>query len=321
MRLEATPRAPRPEICLASLAMALRLLSLCLVLLALLPAGCRRDERRLGTAEAPLVVVLSESHGADAARVRELEALLAKASGLGVELRVAPSAEDAVRLAGSPNVDAALLSVFEYLLCRQLHGVSAGLRVVRVGGGRTHLGEIVSKRSGPVQSLSDLAGKKIAFVHRYSSTGYLLPSKLIADAKVSVTPVFTGSHEAALAALKEGRVDAAATYEDSVKEDSTLVVLGKTPALPNEPLFFRAGLAPEKKQKLMEAFQSVAASADGKRVLAGIAHTEGFEPVTDADYAGAVAVIDGIGKSVKDVVPQGWIVSHEAESKPGDLAP
>ncbi len=224
-------------------------------------------------------------------------------------------------MAGSPNVDAALLSVFEYLFCRQLHGVSAGLRVVRVGGAKAHHGEIVAKSSGPVKSLSDLQGKKVAFVDRYSSTGYLLPSKLLADAKVSVTPLFTGSHAAALAALKEGRADAAATYEDSVKGDPELTVLGKTPELPNEPLFFRAGLPAGKRQKLMDAFLNVAATSEGKQALAGIAHVEGFEPATDAEYKGAAVLISSIGKSVKDVVPQGWILTHEAESRPGDLAP
>lgn len=298
-----------------------RFLALLLALVAVLLTGCRRDQERLGAPGAPLVVLLSESHGSDAARVRELEQLLAKASGLRVELRVAPSSEDAVRMAGSPNVDAALLSVFEYLFCRQLHGVSAGLRVVRVGGARAHHGEIVAKSSGPVKSLSDLQGKKVAFVDRYSSTGYLLPSKLLADAKVSVTPLFAGSHAAALAALKEGRADAAATYEDSVKGDAELTVLGKTPELPNEPLFFRAGLPADKRQKLMDAFLSVAATSEGKLALAGIAHVEGFEPVTDAEYKGAAALISSVGKSVKDVVPQGWLLTHEAESRPGDLAP
>lgn len=300
---------------------AYRLLALALVLVGLAPAGCRRDEQQLGSPGAPLVVVLSESHGSDAARVRELERLLAKASGLQVELRVASTSEEAVRMAGSPNVDAALLSVFEYLFCRQLHGAKAGLRVIRVGGAKTHHGEIVAKSSGPVKSLADLSGKKIAFVDRYSSTGYLLPSKLLADAKVSVVPVFAGTHEAALAQLKAGRVDAAATYGDGVKGDPELVVLGKTPELPNEPLFFREKLDAQKRQKLVDAFQAVAKSAEGKAVLGGIAHIEGFEPATDADYAAAASVIDGIGKSVKDVVPQGWIVSHEAESRPGDLAP
>lgn len=301
--------------------MALRCVALLLLLAAVLLTGCRRDEQRLGASGAPLVVVLSESHGSDAARVRELQELLTKASGLQVELRVAPSSEDAVRMAGSPNVDAALLSVFEYLFCRQLHGVSAGLRVVRLGGDKSHHGEIVAKSSGAVKTLADLNGKKIAFVDRYSSTGYLLPSKFLADAHVTVTPLFTGSHAAALAALKEGRADAAATYGDSVKGDGELTVLGKTPALPNEPLFFRAGLSPEKRQKLIEAFQRVAASSEGKRALAGIAHIEGFEPVTDAEYASAAALISSIGKSVKDVVPQGWTLTHEAESRPGDLAP
>lgn len=299
----------------------IRLLALLSFVAVLLSGGCRRDEGQVGTPTAPVVVVLSESHGADDASVRELQQLLSEASGLAVELRVAPSSEAAVRMAGSPNTDAALLSVFEYLFCRQLYGVRAGLRVVRVGGGKSHHGEIVARAAEPVTKLEDLRGKKVAFVDRYSSTGYLLATKLFADAGVSVDPMFMGTHAAALAALKAGRAEAAATYEDAVTGDESLRVLSKTPAIPNEPLFFRKDLDPEKRQKLMDAFRSVATRPEGKKTLANIAHTEGFEPVTDGEYSATKALINSIGKSVKDVVPRGWVLSNEEERGPGDLAP
>jgi len=295
--------------------------ALALVALGVLCLSCRREEGGLGSPNAPLVVLLSESHGADPARVKELERVLSQASDLKVEVRVAPNSEEAVRMAGTPGVDAALLSTFEYLFCRQLYGVEAALVAVRLGGATSHQGDIVALANGPLQKLSELEGRKVAYVDRYSSTGYLLAQKLLFDANVHVTPVFTGSHEAALQALREGKADAAATYADSVEGQSDLRVLATTPALPNEPVFFRSGLLPEKRQKLTKAFEQLSASPEGKHALAGIAHIEGFKATSDRDYAGASALISSVGKSVKDVVPRGWIVSNEAERKPSDLAP
>lgn len=288
--------------------------------LAIVLTDCRREEQKVGH-EAPLVMVLSPTHGADATRVKELQAMLERESGLRVELRVAPSAEAAVRMAGSPNTDAALLTVFEYLFCRQLHGVTAGLKVVRTGGAVSHHGEIVALKSRGAKSLSDLEGKRIAYVDRYSSTGYILPAKLLADAKVGATPVFAGTHQAAISELKAGRTDAAATYADAVTGDPELTVLAKTQDMPNEPVFFRASLDKDKRDKLVAALEKVARSDEGRRVLGGMANLEGFVPATDAEYIATADLVTSIGKSVKDVVPRGWTLSNEAERRPADLAP
>jgi len=294
------------------------LLVLCVALSML---GCRRDERQVGSRESPLVLVLSNAHGGDAARVQELQKLLEQASGMSIEIRVAPNSEAAVRMAGSPNTDAALLTVFDYMFCRQLYGVKAALRVVRKGGAKSHHGEIVARRASDVKTLQDLDGKSIAYVDRYSSTGYLLAAKLLADAHVRVEPVFSGTHENAVAALKSGKTAAAATYADAVAGDPDLTVLAHTPDLPNEPLAVRKDLDATKRNKLVEAFTKIAAEPDGKRVLEGIANIEGFAPTSDAEYSPAAELISSIGKSVKDVVPRGWTLSNEQERRPGDLAP
>lgn len=301
--------------------LALCSMALILAVLALVPLGCRREEKQIGQPGAPVVMVLSPAHGADAGRVRELQSMLRETSGLEVELRVAPSSEAAVRMAGSPNTDAALLTVFEYLFCRQLHGVTAALRVVRKGGATSHHGELVARRDGDLKKVGDLAGKRLAYVDRYSTTGYLLAAKLLADAGVEVQSKFSGTHEAALADLKAGRVDAAATYADAVKGDDELTVLAHTQEIPNEPLFFRANLAADKRKALTDAFLKIATTDDGRRVLAGMANIEGFATTTDSDYRSTAELITSIGKSVKDLVPRGWMLSNEQERRPGDLAP
>ena len=288
---------------------------------AMLMAGCRRREQEIGRPGAPIVMVLSSAHGADAGKVKELEGMLRRETGLEIELRVAPDSEATVRMTVSPNTDVALLTLFEYLFCRRLSGVTAGLRVVRKGGAEKHHAELVVKADSNLRALSDLAGKKVAYVNRYSSTGWVLPAKLLADAHVSVEPVFTGSHEASIAELIAGHVAAAATYSDAILGHPELRTLADTAEIPNEPVVFRPGLSGERREKIVRALIKIASSDDGRRVLGGMANIAGFVPANDNDYEPARKLITSIVQSEKDLVPRGWILSNEQERKPGDLAP
>ncbi len=281
--------------------------------------ACRREQ--IGTKSDPLVLVLSPAHGAHTGKVRQLEELLSRESGLAVEIRVAPSSEAAVRMAGSVNTDAGLLTLFDYLFARRQYGVQAALRVERSGHSLKHRGEIIVTKASGIHSLADLSGKRIAYVDRYSTTGFMLAAKELKSAGVSVTPVFTGSHQAALAALRAGTVDAAATYEGAIHDDPKLSVVAHTAFLPNEPVFFRKGLSPELRAKISRALERVASQPSGQAVLSSMADITGFSPTKDADYDEAYEIISAAGKSVQDLVPRGWLLANENQRRPGDLAP
>lgn len=281
--------------------------------------SCRR--KQVGEKSDPFVLVLSPSHGQNPASVEKLERLLARQAGLSLELRVAPSSEDAVRMAGSPNTDAGLLTLFEYLFARRQYGVQAALRVARGHEVLSHRGEIVVPRASDVRELEGLSGKKIAYVDHYSTTGYVLAAKALADAGVKVTPVFTGSHAAALAALRSGKVSAAAVYEGATHDDPKLLVVAHTERIPNEPVFFRKSLPSALRDRVTRALERVANTPPGQAALSSIADITGFSQTTDADYDAAYAVIDAAGKSVQDLVPRGWLLANENQRRPGDLAP
>jgi phosphonate transport system substrate-binding protein len=293
---------------------------LCLLLSAL-ALGCRRDEGAVGSPASPFVMVISPAHAAPAERLAALERFVSEQSGLAFQVRIAKDAEEAVRMAGSPNNDAGLLPLFEYLFAQKLYGVEAGLQVVRKGGAKSYQGEVVTRAEGGPRTLAELAGKKIAYVDRYSTTGFLLAAKKLADAGVRVEPVFAGSHAAALEALRNGRVSAAAVYAGAARGDTSLASIATTETIPNEPVFFRAGLDPEKRRRVSEALIAFAQSEEGRAVLAEMADVTGFEPAGSADYAAAFALIQSAGKSVRDLVPRGWLVANERERSPQDLAP
>jgi phosphonate transport system substrate-binding protein len=283
--------------------------------------ACGREQHALGKPQSPLVMVLSPAHGKRPERVKALGDFVAQHSGLAFEVQVAKDGEDALRRVGSPNTDVGLLTLFEYLFAHKQYGVDAALQVIRRDGARTHQGEILVRADSKYRTLSDLSGAKFAYVDRYSTTGFLLAAKSLSDAGVKVEPVFSGSHPRALAELRAGRVAAAAVYVGAADDDPALLSVAKTDHVPNEPVFFRADLDRDHRRRVTEALLGFAASDPGRAALAEMADISGFAPVARAEYEAAFALIQAAGKSVRDLVPRGWLVANERERTPADLAP
>lgn len=262
-----------------------------------------RDEKQIGQTGSPLVVVVSPDHGRDLQpgdRVR-LEALLSSRAGLVIQVRVARTPIDAIE-AFAGAADVGLLNLFEYLLARKQYGVEAGLRVLR-DAGSSYAGEIVVPAGSEAQALADLAGKTVAYVSPYSTSGFVFPASLLARKGVAVRPHFAGSHDAVLTALRDSRAAAAATYAGAAGRG--MRAIAHTAPIPNEPIFFRRGLAAGKRAQVIAAFRSMSASPEGRSLLSRIAGVTGVEPVRDEDYEPVVTEIRAAGKTIEAVVPEG----------------
>lgn len=279
--------------------------------------GCKR---RTPADARPFVLVLSPGHGKNAEAVRNLQAELTRRAGIAFELRTAATGDEAVRMATAAGTDAALLTIFEYLFARQLWKVEAVMRVLRNGGERSYHGEVVALRDGATQSVSDLNGQSIAYVDRYSTTGFLLAAKLLKDQGVDAKPLFTGSHEAALTAVQQGKAAAAATFAGAASGIPKLQTIAKTNSVSNEPVFVRPDLEPARRTLLAKTLTSTAASDVGKQTLAEIAGIDGFEAVTDQDYAQAFDLVTHAGHAVQELVPRGWVLANE-KARPPELTP
>jgi ABC-type phosphate/phosphonate transport system substrate-binding protein len=110
----------------------------------------------------------------------------------------------------------------------------------------------------------------------------LLAARALASAGVQITPLFTGSHEAAVAALRNGTAAASATYADPTRPG--LRALAPTGEVMNEPVFFRRDVPEAIRGRLAQALTDLAESAEGTAVLADFGGVSGFAPVTDEAY-------------------------------------
>lgn len=282
--------------------------------------GCeKRDLDRVGTPGTPAVVLLSPQHAGTPEARKDLEAYLGKETGLAVRVRAADSAAAALNLVDTRRADAALLPVFEYLFCHEAFGARAALQVVRRGVRRGYAGQVLTLTQGP-KTPADLDGKRFAFVDPYSTSGFVLPAKLLHDAGAHVEPVFAGSHEKALSLLEKGKVAGAAVHDALPVRDGRVKVVARTAEIPNEPVFFRKDLEAEVARKLAEALLSFGGTEAGRAALATMGDVSGFAPVDDTTYAPVRSILDDVGKQVQDLVPQGWRIYNESRSSPADYA-
>lgn len=200
-------------------------------------------------------------------KLKELEAELAKRLGDKVVLFIGKNYED-LRLAFEkgtlsfaivpPRVAVKLekTTPLRYLL-KKVYGQS-----------EYYYSAIVAQSKSPFKKLKQLKGKKIGFVDQESASGYLYPKLMLEQAGLagSYEESFWGTHEKALEALKEKKVDAVGVWADEPSSKNgawtkmgentkDYRVLDYSEPIPNDPLIVREDFykkAPSTVLRLME---------------------------------------------------------------------
>ncbi|MCX5784400.1 MAG: PhnD/SsuA/transferrin family substrate-binding protein [Elusimicrobia bacterium] len=283
------------------------------ILTALVLAGCaRRKEATVGTPGNPLVVLLSAPYIPSDSRksLDFIERYLSTNTAMSVEVRTAEDSVDAIEQFGAKKADAGILTLDEYLVAREEHAVHADLQVLRGKGASKYEGVILVRAEDKIKDVSGLAGKKISFSNPYSVSGFLLPSIYLKKAGVQILPGFAASHDVSIQKLIQGEVDAAATYYNMALRNPKLRILAKTGTVPNEPVIARNGLLPAKRKAIMAAFETLGNTPEGRDALSHIADITGFVPVKEESYRQTHELILSAGKSVYDLLPEGWHIQR-----------
>jgi phosphonate transport system substrate-binding protein len=175
----------------------------------------------------------------------------------------------------------------------------------KVAGGDGHLQEegpgyravLLSRKDSGLDTIEKLKGKVVGLVEPASTSGDLLP-RVVFGKKIGTDlesyfskVVYTGGHDLATLAVKEGRVDAAfvATHRfdnvvdrDLVKLDE-LNVLWQSPFIPQDPFTYRTDLCPEILEAIKKTFLTLHETPDAQKFLDNV-KSKRFVEVTDADY-------------------------------------
>ena len=159
-----------------------------------------------------------------------------------------------------------------------------------------------------INKLEDLRGKTLSFGSESSTSGHLMPRSFLLRAKIDPDSdlkrvAFSGAHDATVAAVAGGKVDAGAlnisVWEKMVeakKVDPKVVrVFYTTPGYYDYNWTVRSDMDPALKKKITDAFLGLDASTPQGREILELQRATRFVPTKTANYAAIEAAARNAG--------------------------
>jgi phosphonate transport system substrate-binding protein len=215
------------------------------------------------------------------ARFRPLGEYLTRKVGVPVEFTILSRYGNIIDSFTTEKMDGAFFGSFTGALAIERLGVVPLARPVNLDGSSTYHGHLFVRSDSGIRSVKQLRGKRMAFVDRATTAGYVFPLAVLRKAGIPSPEgffgeyYFTGSHDAAIAAVLDGKADAGAAkhsvYDRMRREnpriDRDLTVIAESPPVPSNGLCVRRDLDPGLKAALKAALLSLEKDPVGDVVL------------------------------------------------------
>ncbi|MEK7245801.1 MAG: phosphate/phosphite/phosphonate ABC transporter substrate-binding protein [Pseudomonadota bacterium] len=257
-------------------------------LMAALPAFAQTTEIRFGlipSEDAEKLIADSQPF------IKALEAAL----GMKIKPYVAIDYSAVVEALKSDKLEIAFLGPAAYILARDkvkapVEPVARG--VMEQTGKSSYRALIIAHPAQPIRNLGDLKGKTFALVDPASTSGNFAPR--LALHKNGIDPdkdfkslYYSGTHQASLIAVKEGKVNAAAIADEvydlaisrgQLKKEDVRIVFASDP-IPGSPFVIRTNLPKDLQDKLRKGLMAIGNVQFGK-----LGVVKAMDPATDKDY-------------------------------------
>ena len=282
------------------------------VILALV-TGCKKAEKTSHAEKPqgrPLVVGLIPEQDIfnQVERYRPLAEYLSRKIGRKIELKMLTRYGNIVNNFVSSGMDGAFFGSFTYTLAHAKLGVEVLARPVNLDGASTYHGLLFVRKDSGIISIKDMKGKRFVFVDKATTAGYLLPLEYFHHNGVKNyrtylgETYFAGTHEDAIHDVLEKKADIgaakSAVFERLAKNDprinKELLVLVKSPEVPENALAVRRDLDETLKQDIKAALLTMDKEADGQTVLKTFG-AQRFIETSDKDYTPVIEYAREIG--------------------------
>lgn len=227
---------------------------------------------------------------------------------LGMKVEYTPVSDyaAAVEALANKQIDMAWFGGFTFV---QAHVRSGGKAVPLVQREEDQKFKSVFITAEPsINSLADLKGKTLSFGSASSTSGHLMPRSFMLDAKIDPDKdlkrvAYSGAHDATIAAVSAGKVDAGALnisvwdkfVADKKVDPSKVRVFYTTPAYFDYNWTVHADMPAALKDKISRAFLDLnPATPEGKEVLA-LQRATRFTPTKAENYKGIEAAARSAG--------------------------
>ncbi|MDH4163705.1 MAG: phosphate/phosphite/phosphonate ABC transporter substrate-binding protein [Nitrospirota bacterium] len=230
-------------------------------------------------------------------RFKPLGDYLAKKTGLPVEFTILSRYGNIIDSFKTERMDGAFFGSFTGALAIKKLSVVPLARPVNLDGSSTYSGYLFVRRDSAIKTVADMKGKRMAYVEKATTAGYLFPLAYFREHGVTdlngffSETIFAGSHDAAVSAVLDRKADIGAAKHsmwDRVKQensrvDEELIILAQSPTVPSNGLCVRKDLPPTLIAKLKEALLNLDKDPEGKKVLVQFGALR-FIETTAGDY-------------------------------------
>jgi phosphonate transport system substrate-binding protein len=216
------------------------------------------------------------------------------------------------------KLDIAFLTPASYVLAKNEANIRVILKSERKGIPFYYAAIIVRADSG-IRSLDDLRGKSFAFGDALSTTGNVIPRRMLKERGIDPVRDFkqvlhSGGHDATVLAVLHGKIDAGATYANfpdgsdtawmrylkSAEEAKKIRAIAYSEPIPADNLVVSARLERGLVDQIEQTFIELSRDPQGKKMLRELYQIDGFVPATDGDYDSVRRAFADAGIAIKD---------------------
>jgi phosphate/phosphite/phosphonate ABC transporter binding protein len=247
------------------------------LVVAILLAGLANHSAAARDLEFGFTPVLGQA--AERAEFEPLTGYLSDAIGQKVVICVAKDYGDLRTKMEAGEVDIGSFSPFAYVDAER----GGKIRIIAqsvIDGSATYLGIIVARKDSGLKSLTDLKGKRFAFVDPKSASGYVYPRAMLVEKGINPDTffketIFAGDHKKVIGDVLDKRVDAGATYDNALgiaknsgMASDDLAIIASTDPIPHDAIAVRIGLDEGLTKKIQTALVNLDKNDAGRRVIA-----------------------------------------------------
>ena len=215
------------------------------------------------------------------------------------------------------KLDVAFFAPGAYVLAEKKANATVILKALRKGKSYFYAAVIAHRDSG-IRKLTDLKGKTFAYVDPASTSGGIYPKVMFLNAGLNPERDFTrviyaGGHDAAVLAVLNKKVDAAATFANDTKgedaawtqfltnprEAAKIVPIAFSRPIPSDNIAIRRDLEPGLAAKIKKVFLNMSATAAGRKQLWDLYRIDAFVEASPADFDPVREAFGKVGLQIK----------------------
>lgn len=285
-------------------------------LLCLLPLGCNHQtssstskQQNEGQTTLTIGLIPEQNIFDQTKRYKPLLTYIAEQLGIAIEIRILPRYGNIIDNFDELNLDGAFFGSFTGALAIDKLGVEPLARPQYLNGSSTYYGMVFVRKDSGIRTAEDMRGKRMVFVDRATTAGYLLPLSFFKTIGIENYATwldqyyFSGTHEDAIDDVLNGFADIGAAkntifYRMAANDEritQELMILATSPRVPANALAVRHDLPGSLKQRLQQQLLTLHQDNRGRELLNKLeidkfikTSREDYQPVFD--YAASIGL-------------------------------